>query len=284
MTTMSDLMKKYDIPAPRYTSYPTVPYWENNPTSEQWIQALTQAYGDEKATWSLYMHIPYCESLCTFCGCNTTITKDHTKEEHYVNLLLKEWDLYVQKVPQILNRPLEELHLGGGTPTFLSPESLTKLLRPVLEKVKKHSQSVECSIEIDPRRTTAQHLSSLRELGFKRVSMGVQDFDPEVQRLVNRVQPFEITSSLTQEARRLGYTSVNYDLIYGLPKQTLETIESTMRLTTELKPDRIALYSYAHVPWIKPAQRLFTDADLPTGESKRQLYERSREILASAGL
>jgi oxygen-independent coproporphyrinogen-3 oxidase len=278
-----DLLAKYDVPAPRYTSYPTVPYWETTPSSDQWVSHLKSTLTGSPSGWSLYLHIPYCETLCTFCGCNNIITKDHKKESPYVEMLLKEWQLYLEQVPELLSRPLKHIHLGGGTPTFLSTENLIDLLKPILSKVKRDMNDFEGSIEVDPRRTTVEQLKALRDLGFNRVSMGVQDFHPEVQRLVNRIQPYEITAKLTEEARALGYTSVNFDLIYGMAKQTPESIVDTAKKTVELRPDRIALYSLAIVPWIKPAQRLFKDEDLPKAAEKRKLYELAREILLNAG-
>lgn len=279
----SELFKKYDIPAPRYTSYPTVPYWSENPTTEQWIESVRETFANPKATWSLYLHVPFCETLCTFCGCNTSITKDHTREEPYVKLLHQEWKTYLDKVPDIRKRPLLQFHLGGGSPTFLSPENLRRLIEPMLKDVTRDEKNFEGAIEVDPRRTTRAQLQVLRELGFTRVSMGVQDFNPEVQRLVNRKQPREMTEQLVKDARELGYHSVNFDLIYGLPKQTPESVKEMAEITCAMRPDRIALYSFAKVPWIKPAQRLFKDEDLPEGKEKRALYEIAREILLTAG-
>lgn len=280
---MKDLLAKYDVPAPRYTSYPTVPYWETNPTTDQWVQHLRATLKEGTGGWSLYLHIPFCESLCTFCGCNNIITKDHKRETPYVDLVLKEWQLYLEQVPELLEKPLKHIHLGGGTPTFLSANALVQLLKPILSRVKIDPQDFEGSIEVDPRRTNAEQLKALRELGFNRVSMGVQDFNPEVQRLVNRIQPLEITRNLTQAARDMGYDSVNFDLIYGLAKQTPESITETAKATVALRPDRIALYSFALVPWIKPAQRLFKDEDLPKAAEKRELYEIARAILIEGG-
>ena len=283
MKTPSELFKKYDVPAPRYTSYPTVPYWSESPTTVQWIEELSKTFAQDQTSWSMYIHIPFCETLCTFCGCNTSITKDHGREEPYMKLLLKEWELYIKAVPNIAKRQLKQIHLGGGTPTFFSPANLKKLLEPIMAQVNIDRSNFEGSVEVDPRRTTRDHLLALRELGFNRVSMGVQDFNPEVQRLVHRTQPRDITEKLTKEAREIGYDSVNFDLIYGLPKQTEQSIREMANITVELKPDRIALYSFALVPWIKPAQRLFKDEDLPAGEEKRKLYEIAREILMDAG-
>lgn len=280
---LSKLIAKYDVQVPRYTSYPTVPYWEEAPTHEEWIGHLRQTLQGPQSRWSMYMHLPFCESLCTFCGCNTTITKDHKKEEPYLQNVLQEWDLYKAEVPELLARPLNHLHLGGGTPTFFAPAALKKLISGIWKDIQKDPHHFEASIEVDPRRTSVEHLKVLKELDFSRVSMGVQDFNPEVQRLVNRIQPYEITAKLTEEARALGFRSVNYDLIYGLAKQTPQSIAETARKTVELRPDRIALYSFALVPWIKPAQRLFKDEDLPSGADKRKLYEIAREILLQAG-
>lgn len=283
MSQLTELLAKYDIPAPRYTSYPTVPYWEVNPTREQWINHLRETLTHSHSGYSIYIHVPYCETLCTFCGCNNIITKDHKKEDPYVAHVVHEWSLYLKNVPELQKRPLKLIHLGGGSPTFLSPESLTKMLKPILDQVPHTTADFEASVEVDPRRTTVEHLKALRELGFNRISLGVQDFDPEVQRLVNRHQPYEITAGITKAARDLGYNSVNFDLIYGLAKQTPESIQKSAELTVELRPDRIALYSFAKVPWIKPQQRLFKDEDLPEGAAKRELYEIARNVLMSAG-
>lgn len=279
---MSDLFAKYDIPAPRYTSYPTVPYWREAPGQEQWIQHITQALEQGNGAWSLYLHIPFCETLCTFCGCNTIITKDHDKELPYVSLLQQEWDRYLQAVPALKEKPLQHLHLGGGTPTFLTPQSLNALLKPILDNVVR-AEGFEASLEADPRRTNIEQLRLLRELGFDRLSLGIQDFNPEVQKLINRVQSFASVKALVEESRAIGYRSVNFDLIYGLAKQNKELIRKTVEQTLRLVPDRIALYSFALVPWIKPAQRLFKEEDLPVGAEKRELYEIAREMLLKEG-
>ena len=282
-TAMSDLFKKYDVPAPRYTSYPTVPFWSEVPTTEQWLKELAKAFDSETATWSLYFHLPFCESLCTFCACNTVITRDHRREETYIDLLAKEWNLYLERVPKLRERPLLGLHLGGGTPTFFSAENLERILRPVLAETLVDRERFEASVEVHPGHTTREQLITLRRLGFTRISLGVQDFDPVVQKIVNRHQPYEITKSITDIARELGYTSVNYDLIYGLPLQTRDRFGETVEKTIELEPDRIALYSFALVPWIKPAQRSYSDEDIPRAGEKRALYEMARERLENAG-
>lgn len=280
---MNDLFKKYDVPAPRYTSYPTVPFWSDPPATAQWLDSLRRALTDESLAWSIYLHLPFCETLCTYCACNTVITRDHGREEGYVELMNREWELYCEAAPDLLKRPLRQLHLGGGTPTFFSPDNLRRILQPMLEQTKLDRSSFDASIEVDPRRTTREHMAALHELGFRRISLGVQDFDPEVQRIVNRIQPFAETARVTEEARAMGYDSVNFDLIYGLPKQTQESIVMTARHTLELRPDRIALYSFALVPWIKPTQRSYKDEDIPKSGEKRLLYELARELLLDGG-
>src|SRR5438128_7388030 len=177
-----NLFAKYDVPAPRYTSYPTVPFWSEVPTTEQWVNELATAFDDEATTWSLYFHLPFCESLCTFCACNTVITRDHRREEGYIDLLSNEWNLYLDQVPAIRERPLRGLHLGGGTPTFFSAENLERILKPILTETRIDAGHFEASVEVHPGHTTREQLVTLRGLGFSRISLGVQDFDPEVQR------------------------------------------------------------------------------------------------------
>jgi oxygen-independent coproporphyrinogen-3 oxidase len=280
---VTDLFAKYDVPAPRYTSYPTVPFWSDVPTTEQWLDELADAFADQSATWSIYFHLPFCESLCTFCACNTVITRDHRREEAYLDLLSTEWRLYSERIPSLLERSLVGMHLGGGTPTFFSAENLERILKPILTETKVDPEQFEASVEVHPGHTTREQLVTLHRLGFTRISIGVQDFDAEVQRIVNRHQPYEVTKSCTDIARELGYTSVNYDLIYGLPKQTGDGFAATIEKTIELRPDRIALYSFALVPWIKPAQRSYRDEDVPKAGEKRALYEMARAELGAAG-
>jgi oxygen-independent coproporphyrinogen-3 oxidase len=282
-TAMSDLFKKYDVPAPRYTSYPTVPFWSEAPTTGQWLDELAKAFDNEATTWSLYFHLPFCESLCTFCACNTVITRDHRREENYIDLLSKEWSLYLERVPKLRERALLGVHLGGGTPTFFSAGNLERILKPILGAARVDPERFEASVEVHPGHTTREQLVTLKQLGFTRISLGVQDFDPVVQKIVNRHQPYEVTKSITDIARELGYMSVNYDLIYGLPLQSEDRFGETVEKTIELRPDRIALYSFALVPWIKPAQRSYSDEDIPRAGEKRALYEMARERLERAG-
>jgi len=280
------LYKKYNVAGPRYTSYPTVPYWDASPTADQWIDALLGALDKaqkDNTGAAIYAHIPFCESLCTYCGCNTRITRNHAVSNPYIQTLLKEFDLYREKLGLSSKKLiLSELHLGGGTPTFLTPDELSTLLGGIFEHCEIHPD-YEFSIEVDPRVTTKEHLETLKKYHFKRISLGIQDFDPKVQDIVHRVQSVDQVRKITEEARALGFNSVNYDLIYGLPLQTIQSVEQTVAHVIDLKPDRIAFYGYAHVPWIKASQRRFTEADLPSGDEKRALYERGRELLEAAG-
>jgi len=276
------LSAKYDVPAPRYTSYPTVPYWETTPEESQWLACVARALDDEPdPAAALYLHIPFCHSLCTYCGCNTRVTRNHGIVGPYIETLLHELDLYRQGLG-ITRLPVGELHLGGGTPTFLTMNELERLLGGLFERLEPRPDT-SASIEVDPRVTTPAQLQLLARYGFRRISLGVQDFDPRVQQIVNRVQDERQVREVTDVARALGFTSVNYDLIYGLPLQTQASIHSTMDAVCQLRPDRIAFYAYAHVPWIKPGQRRFSEQDLPQGREKRALYESGRERLAAAG-
>jgi oxygen-independent coproporphyrinogen-3 oxidase len=282
------LLKKYNVPGPRYTSYPTVPYWKENPTAENWVDSIfasVQAGMAKKVGAAVYVHIPFCQSLCTYCGCNTRITRNKTVGNPYVETVLKEFALYLSALKTRgfdQKLPLTELHLGGGTPTFLTAGELERLVGGLLEKCEITSER-EFSVEADPRVTDRSHLEALAKFGFTRLSLGIQDFDPKVQEIVHRVQSEEEVKKVTDEARTLGFDSVNYDLIYGLPFQTLKSVEQTIDVVRRLRPDRIAFYSYAHVPWIKASQRRFTEADLPNGEAKRELYEMGRSMLEAVG-
>ena len=230
---------------------------------------------------AVYIHIPFCESLCTYCGCNTRITRNHKVALPYIDVVIKEWNLYLDGLKRE-KIPLGELHLGGGTPTFLSPHELSYLLSGILARARTLSDA-EFSVEADPRVTRIEHLEVLKKFGFTRLSLGIQDFDPQVQETVHRTQTEAEVKEVTDNARRLGFNSINYDLIYGLPFQTLSSIEQTIEVVKRLRPDRIAFYSYAHVPWIKPAHRRFTEADLPSGDQKRALYELGRKRLEEVG-
>ena len=284
MNKLEDLLEKYHVPAPRYTSYPTVPFWDEQTFSrEGWLKSVRETFSSSVTTEegiSLYIHLPFCENLCTYCGCNTRITKNHGVELPYLQAVLREYDLYLDTLGEA---PLiREIHLGGGTPTFFSSENLCLLINGILEKSVLH-EDAEFSFEAHPGNTTTAHLHDLYRLGFKRLSLGIQDFDPAVQLMINRVQTVEEVAHITELARQIGYTSVNYDLIYGLPVQQLAGLEETIKAVLELRPDRIAFYSYAHVPWVKPGQRRYTEKHLPEPALKQQLYEMGREMLRSGG-
>jgi oxygen-independent coproporphyrinogen-3 oxidase len=277
-----ELIARYNQPVPRYTSYPTVPFWENNIDSKAWEQIFSNRFSvqNSRTGISLYIHLPFCESLCTYCGCNKKITTNHSVEEVYINAIQKEWQLYRKLMKE--HPVIREIHLGGGTPTFFSPGNLTRLLNIFLNDSVIHPNHV-FSVEGHPNNTTRQHLDALYKKGFRRISYGVQDLDPEVQRVINRIQPYERVRQATEEGRSAGFTSVNFDLIYGLPLQTAESIDNTIREVITLKPERIAFYSYAHVPWTSKAQRLFDESDLPSAEKKLQLYLHGKQLLLSAG-
>nr|VFK51127.1 MAG: oxygen-independent coproporphyrinogen-3 oxidase [Candidatus Kentron sp. TUN]VFK51316.1 MAG: oxygen-independent coproporphyrinogen-3 oxidase [Candidatus Kentron sp. TUN]VFK55829.1 MAG: oxygen-independent coproporphyrinogen-3 oxidase [Candidatus Kentron sp. TUN] len=278
------LLDKYNVPGPRYTSYPTVPYWDDETfTMARWRQAVrhTFAGSNRNQGLGLYIHMPYCESLCTYCGCNKRITKNHEVETPYIDTLLKEWELYrslLDDTPRI-----RELHMGGGTPTFFSPENLARLIESLLLEVS-ITEPHEFAFEANPNFTTKDHLDTMFGLGFRRLSFGVEDFDPRVQDVINRIQPFDQVALITNYARDIGYSSLNFDLVYGLPLQEEKSIIDTIDSVKKLQPDRIAFYSYAHVPWIKGVgQRKFSEKDLPSGPKKRALYELGRKMLEEAG-
>ena len=284
---MNSLIDKYNIPGPRYTSYPTVPFWdEASFTSDLWQESVIKSFNESNASEgiSIYIHLPFCEALCTFCACHKRITKQHSVETPYLETVLKEWDLYVKLFSDSAKKPkIKELHLGGGTPTFFSPENLRKLLEGIFSKAE-IAENPEFSFEGHPNNTTRAHLQTLYDLGFRRASFGVQDYDPKVQKAINRIQPFENVENVTNWAREIGYKGVSHDLVFGLPFHTWEKMEYTIRKTLELKPDRLAFYSYAHVPWIKGVgQRGFDENDLPSGEEKRKLYENGKKLLEDLG-
>ena len=276
------LIHKYNLPVPRYTSYPTVPFWKQELAETEWEEDFQRSFDEQNPIngISIYIHLPFCESLCTYCGCNKKITTNHKVESEYLLAIEKEWMLYrrlMKKTPIIRG-----LHLGGGTPTFFSPENLQRLIGGILKSSIIHPHH-DFSFEGHPNNTTYAHLQTLFELGFRRVSFGVQDNDPAVQHIINRIQPLENVKRAIENARTIGYQSVNFDLIYGLPLQTLESIERTIKEIIQLKPDRIAFYSYAHVPWTSKGQRLFDEKDLPSPEEKIQLYIKGKELLIDHG-
>lgn len=277
----STLLQKYHVPGPRYTSYPTVPYWDKEPISQdQWAEQVAATFfrKNTQEGISLYIHLPFCESLCTYCGCNTRITVNHQVEEPYIEALLKEWQLYVD----LLGQPIiKEIHLGGGTPTFFSPANLDKLMKGILA-YSKTAPKAEFAFEAHPANTSQSHLEVLYQWGFRRISLGIQDFDPCVQFAINRKQSYEQVESITNLARRIGYNSVNFDLIYGLPLQQASTMMDTIEQVNKLQPDRIAFYGYAHIPWMKPSQKAYEN-QLPQGPQRQHLYELGKGLLSASG-
>jgi len=277
------LLQKYTVAAPRYTSYPTVPYWNKGEfNKQQWRDNVYTTFisSNQRDGISVYIHLPFCESLCTYCGCNTRITKNHNVEVPYIKAVLTEWKLYLNIFKE---KPLiKEIHLGGGTPTFFGAENLAVLIGGILKDSYIHPEA-EFSFEAHPANTTYEHLATLYNLGFRRLSLGIQDFDPRVQFIINRIQTFEQVKQVTEDARMIGYTSINFDLIYGLPLQKPEGLTTTLKQVAKLMPDRIAFYSYAHIPWIKPGQRRFTENDLPNAEEKTVLYRLGRRQLVGMG-
>lgn len=280
----TSLIQKYNIPGPRYTSYPTVPYWNKQGiTKKDWITSFQQSFreSNQKEGISIYIHLPFCERLCTFCACHKHITKRHEVEEEYIETVLKEWQLYLNLVDE--TPIIKELHLGGGTPTFFSKENLQFLMEGFFKKATKHPQAT-LSFEGHPNHTSKAQLQTLFDCGFTRVSFGVQDYNEKVQKAIHRVQSFEAVAKVTQWARAIGYTSISHDLIFGLPFQTKEHILHTITKTKELLPDRISFYSYAHVPWVKGVgQRGFNEEDLPKNDEKRALYELGKNLFAALG-
>jgi oxygen-independent coproporphyrinogen-3 oxidase len=249
----------------------------------EWKKNVVQSFSESNSAEgiSLYIHLPFCESLCTFCGCNKRITKNHGVETPYLESVLKEWRLYLELFPE---RPIiKELHLGGGTPTFFSAENLKLLIKGIFRDAT-IAENPSFSFEGHPNNTKGEHLQTLFECGFTRVSYGVQDYNTTVQIAIHRLQPFVNVKRVTETAREIGYTSVGHDIIFGLPFQKKEHVIYSIEKTKELMPDRIAFYSYAHVPWIKGnGQRGFKEEDLPTAAEKREMYETGKKMLEEAG-
>lgn len=275
------LLAKYDVATPRYTSYPTVPYWDfSSLSTDKWKRSVIDSFHTENGELCIYIHLPFCESMCTFCACNKRITKNHNVEKLYVDAVLKEWQMYRDILPGI--PIIKEIHLGGGTPTFFSADNLVYLIEQITSTSIVRDDH-EFSIEIHPNYTTEDHLKKLSEIGFNRMSIGVQDFDPQIQYTINRIQTYGQTKEVFDWGRKYNYSSINIDLIYGLPHQTIKSVEHTISLIKQLMPDRIAFYSYAHVPWKSKAQRRYTEKELPAASIKLAIYKRGRLLLEEAG-
>lgn len=262
------LLEKYDRPGPRYTSYPTAPCWSDF-TAADYEQRLRASAVRADEPVSLYVHLPFCEKLCWFCGCSVVVTQKRDKAAAYVDRILREAALVRNTMG--CSRPVAQYHWGGGTPTFLPPEQIRRLYLG-LHDLFPNQKDAEISIEVDPRVTTTEQLQTLSELGFNRISMGVQDFDPAVQEAIHRVQGYQLTRELIEASRSVGFESVNVDLIYGLPHQTVTGFSRTIEQVLELRPDRVACYSYAYVPWLKKHQNVIPAEALPTSSAKLDLY------------
>jgi oxygen-independent coproporphyrinogen-3 oxidase len=274
-----ELVRKYNVAGPRYTSYPPATHFTDQVGAER-IAANIRRNNETPRDLSLYFHLPFCESLCWFCGCTTVITTAQSKSETYVQYLGKE--LALLKPLLHPGRRVVQLHFGGGTPTFSHPDHL-RALGEMIHAQFQLAPDVEAGVEVDPRRLTREHLTALREIGFNRVSMGVQDNNPEVQKAVHRIQPLEMTAQVVEWVREAGFSSLNIDLIFGLPFQTVASFEKTLDEIVALGPDRFAVFSYAHVPWMKPAQKIFKEGVLPSAETKLQLLKLTIEKLTAMG-
>jgi len=270
-----DLVQKYNVPGPRYTSYPPATKFTETLDPAQLAKAIATNNRTGRDL-SLYFHIPFCETLCWFCGCTTVITLNHAQGKTYLDYLEREVAQVASQVDT--KRKVVQLHWGGGSPTFLQPDEIRRLG----EIIRKHftfADDIEAGVEIDPRRLSRGHIEALRDIGFNRASLGVQDFEPKVQEAIHRIQPRDMTQRVLSWARELGFGSVNFDLIYGLPHQTVESFNRTLDAVLEMQPDRLAVFSYAHVPWVKPAQKILEQKILPAPETKLQLLKNVIERL-----
>ncbi len=273
-----ELLQKYSVPGPRYTSYPTAPYFHTGFGEAEWLEALAEPASDRGL--SLYAHIPFCDSLCYYCGCNMVATRDYSKTKPYLAALEREIAETATRVDPA--RRVRQLHWGGGTPTYLNPDDIRRLMATMRAHFTLAADA-EISCEIDPRELTREHLVALRESGFNRVSFGVQDMDPDVQQAVNRIQSELLIRQVLDWARELGFSSINLDLIVGLPKQTVDSFRHTLEQVTRWAPDRLAVFAYAHVPWMKKHQKLINEAELPDSATRLGLQQVVNEMLGAAG-
>ncbi|QYM78888.1 oxygen-independent coproporphyrinogen III oxidase [Horticoccus luteus] len=281
ITVDLDLVRKYDISAPRYTSYPSATEFRDYSDPQPLLEHVERSNRDASLPLSLYYHLPFCETLCWFCGCTTVITLNHKSSDAYLDYLEKEVGLLAPRVHP--DRLVTQLHYGGGTPTFFQPHEL-KRLDALTRRHFKFAPQAELSVEVDPRRLSHAQVVALRASGFTRASLGVQDFNPKVQEAVHRIQPRALTEQTIAWLRTEGFTSLNLDLIYGLPYQTVDTFRDTLEQVLELEPDRLAVFSYAHVPWMKPAQKILErESALPTPETKLAMLKLITETLTSRG-
>ncbi|MBI3432658.1 MAG: oxygen-independent coproporphyrinogen III oxidase [Hydrogenophilales bacterium] len=277
-STTLELLQKYSVPGPRYTSYPTAPYFHTGFGEADWAEALAASAPDRGL--SLYAHIPFCDSLCYYCGCNMVATRDYSKTQPYLKTLEREMAHTAQRIDPA--RVVRQLHWGGGTPTYLNPDDIRRLMAMMRQHFTL-ADDAEISCEVDPRELTRAHLEALREVGFNRLSFGVQDMDPDVQQAVNRIQSEFLIQQVLDWSRELGFSSINLDLIVGLPKQTIASFRRTLERVTEWSPDRLAVFAYAHVPWLKKHQNLIPEADLPDSATRLGLQQAVNEMLGATG-
>ena len=277
-STTLELLRKYSVPGPRYTSYPTAPYFSTAFGEADWAESLGVAAPDRGL--SLYAHIPFCDSLCYYCGCNMVATRDYSKTQPYLATLDQEMARTARLVDPA--RVVRQLHWGGGTPTYLNPDDIRRLMA-MMRSYFNVAEDAEISCEVDPRELTRAHLEALRESGFNRLSFGVQDMDPDVQQAVNRIQSEFLIQQVLDWSRELGFSSINLDLIVGLPKQTVDSFRRTLERVTEWSPDRLAVFAYAHVPWLKKHQNLIREADLPDAATRLGLQQAVNEMLGAVG-
>ncbi len=276
-----ELIKKYDKPGPRYTSYPTAPHFSDAFTQKDFLEEMDVTNAESMSPdLSLYYHLPFCDTLCYFCGCNMIVSKNRERINRYLQYLKKEIDLVSDRIAP--GRKAAQLHWGGGTPTHLTPDEIADLSAHIRARFELRDP-VEASCEIDPRELTRAHLEALRNGGFSRISMGVQDFNERVQKAVNRVQPEGLTRTVAQWVRELGFSGINLDLMYGLPFQSPQTFEKTVEAVIDISPDRIALFNFAYVPWMKKHMRAIRPETLPPAEMKLDILKMATEMLTRAG-
>lgn len=273
------LVERMDVPGPRYTSYPTVPEWQSDYGNEEFWGSVDRA-SRSKDPLGLYVHVPFCAERCSFCGCNVVVTRSSAKADRYLDYLAREIELVAP--PLAGARRLAQIHWGGGTPTFLSPTQIQRLFRLVTDHFEVQTNA-EIALEIDPKVTTDEQIALLGELGFNRLSMGIQDFDPDVQEAIHRRQSFSSTRDAVHRARKAGFGGINFDLIYGLPRQTSASWDRTLDQVIELAPDRLAIYGFAYLPELRPHQKRLPVADLPEGPAKHRLFRQAYERLVEAG-
>lgn len=279
---LKQLIEKYNVPAPRYSCYPAPQYWEgNNRNQKRWLKTLKNVINaGNPAGLDLYIHMPFCDSLCTFCGYDKRITKNHFVEEIYIDALIRQWKIYLQNFEE--SPAIMRLHMGGGTPAFFSPKNLERLFSELMPTLNL-TDDCEISFEAHPASASYEHLQTLYDFGFRTIRLGVQDFNENVLRTINRIQNYGDVKNSVEQARQIGYKRIVFDLIYGLPYQTLETVEDTIKKAIDFKPDAIAYYSYIHVPNERPSQKKFKESWLPQGVKKINLFDTGSDILQKAG-